>query len=96
MLTKAEMMHSVMAHNNIWSDVKYVAVVSDTLVKAIIPQKTLVSEPFTSYKTMPKEVVALLRNPSADSKIKLRAIYGVEVEYIPVVSAGDSVGKEAA
>lgn len=96
MLTKAEMMHSVMNHSGIWTDLKYTAVIGDTLVKAIIPQKTLVSEPFTSYKTMPKEVVALLRNPSADSKIKLRAIYGVEVEYIPVVSAGDSVGKEAA
>ena len=96
MLTKAEMMHSVMAHNNIWSSVKYTAVVGDTLVRAEIPQKALVSEPFTNYKTMPKEVVALLRNPSSDSKIKLRAIYGVIVEYIPVVSAGDSVRKEAA
>lgn len=96
MLTKAEMMHSVMNHSGIWTDLKYTAVIGDTLVKANIPQKALISEPFTPYKVMPKEVVALLRNPSPESKMKLRAVYGVKAEYIPVVSAGDSVRKEAA
>jgi hypothetical protein len=96
MLTKAEKNMSIMAHSGIWTDLKYVAVVGDTMVKANIPQKTLESEPFTPYKVIPREVVALLRNPSPESKMKLRAIYGVTVEYIPVVSAGDSVRKEAA
>ena len=96
MLTKAEKNMSIMAHSGIWTDLKYTAVIGDTLVKANIPQKSLESEPFTPYKVMPREVVALLRNPSADSKMKLRAIYGVTVEYTPVVSAGDSVRKEAA
>ena len=96
MLTKAEMMHSVMNHSGIWTDLKYTAVIGDTLVKANIPQKSLESEPFAPYKVMPSEVVSLLRNPSADSKMKLRAIYGVEVEYIPVISTGTFARKEVA
>lgn len=101
MLTQNERNFSIMAHSNIWSDVSYQVVVGDTLVKATIPQKALCEEPFTGIKTVPPMVVALLRSPSPEHKIKLRAVYGVKVQYIPVISTGNSTistfeGKEAA
>lgn len=98
MLTKAEQNYSIMANSNIWSDVSYQVVVGDTLVRATIPQKCLRTEAFTGLKTIPPMVVALLRSPSPEHKMKLRARYGVEAQYIPVISTGNSIieGKEAA
>ncbi len=89
-------MHSVMNNNNVWSAVSYTITVNDIQVKANIPQKCLKKQRYTGLIYIPKEIVSLLRHPSARSKMELR-MRGITIEYIHADSIGmDNEGRVAA
>lgn len=76
---------TVMANAGRWSDVKYITVQRDCLIKALIPQSLLIDN------LIPKIVVTLISIPCWENKIKLKVRYGVTVSYEYSESTANSI-----
>lgn len=75
--TSRNNMYAVMAHAGIWTDLHYQTIVGDTVVNAIVPAKLLKK----NHGLLPKKAVTLLKNPSAEHQLALRAMYKIKVNY---------------